>query len=179
MFGTLYTFDMKKNEIITVLQNSIEDFQELISSFKEVQLNAVPFKNSWTAGQVAQHIIMANSGFAEVLNGPVTETERAADKLQEQIKGDFLNFNIKMESPDFILPEAKLYEKDDLLNALEKIKDDISSAVVDLNLTQTCLAFELPVYGYLTRFEAVYFVIYHTQRHTQQLRNIKQYFNEN
>ncbi|WP_316814583.1 DinB family protein [Pedobacter nyackensis] len=170
---------MNKREIIAALQSTITEFQELISAFDEAELNNIPFEGSWTAGQVAQHIIMANSGFGEVLNGPVTETKRIPDELCGKLKEDFLNFNIKMESPDFIIPKYKAYNKKRLLNALEEIKNDIAKAIIDIDLTQTCLAFELPVYGHLTRFEAVCFVIYHTQRHAHQVRNIKDHFNMN
>jgi len=165
---------MSKKEIIKELQDTVSEFQKLISSFDERQLNKVPYEGSWTAGQVAQHIILANSGFADVLNGPVKDTERAPDEQIEKIREIFLNFNTKMNSPDFILPTLKEYNKVKQLNALEKIKLDVSKAVDDLDLDKTCLAFELPVFGHLTRQEAVYFVIYHTQRHAQQLGRIRE-----
>lgn len=66
------------------------------------------------------------------------------------------------------------YEKAYLLGALQDIKAGLDHAVTTLDLTKTCLAFELPVFGYLTRLEAIYFVIYHTQRHLHQLKNIYQ-----
>lgn len=160
--------------MIKEMQNTMNKFQQLVSSFNQEQLNRVPFEGSWTAGQVAQHIIMANSGFADVLNGPVKDSERSADEQVEKIRRDFLNFTIKMTSPDFILPLNKEYRKDKLLKKLEDIKTNVSDAVADLDLTKTCLAFELPVYGHLTRWEAVYFLIYHTQRHTHQLDMIKE-----
>jgi len=84
-----------------------------------------------------------------------------------------------MKSPDFILPKMKEYDKERLLKALDGIKEDISKAIMDLDLTQTCLAFELPVYGRLTRFEAVYFANYHTQRHAHQLKNIRNHYSKN
>lgn len=164
---------MNRNGVITELENSLNEFQQLISSFDEKQINERPFEGSWTPGQVAQHIVMANSGFGEVLNGPVAATERAPDEQVEKIKNDFLDFSLKMEAPDFIIPYDKEYSKDSLLNALESMKANVSKAVSDLDLTQTCLAFELPVYGRLTRLEAIYFVIYHTQRHAHQLKKIK------
>jgi hypothetical protein len=170
---------MNKAEIISTVQSTIHEFQGLISSFDEMQINTVPFEGSWTPGQVAQHIIMASSGFGKVLNGPAIETQRAPDELQGRIKQDFLNFGIKMKSPDFILPRLKDYDKQRLLNALEGIKDDVVKSATDLDLTQTCMAFELPVYGKLTRFEAVYFLIYHTQRHAHQLKKIKDHFDQN
>nr|WP_121272803.1 DinB family protein [Pedobacter schmidteae] len=166
---------MNKQEIVTELQNTITTFQQLISSFDETELNTQPFEGSWTPGQVAQHIIMANSGFGTLLNGPVKDAERAPDAMLNNIKGIFLDFTAKYNAPEFILPEIKEYQKERLLQALEQIKTDISNTVSDLEqeLDKICLAFEIPGLGQLTRLEAVYFVIYHTQRHAQQLKNIK------
>jgi len=115
---------------------------------------------------------MSNSGFADLLNGPVKDTERAPDAAVDEIKSIFLNFGIKLTSPDFILPEKKNYDKDGLLAALSGIKADIITSAATLDLSKTCLSFELPVLGYVTRLEAVSFVIYHTRRHIHQLKNI-------
>lgn len=164
---------MNKNEIIKELEGTITEFQQLVSSFDEQQLNSVPFEGSWTPAQVALHICMANSGFAEVLNGPVKDADRAPDQSVKDLERIFLDFTIKMDAPAFILPEMKVYNKERLISTLEEIKVDVAKAVKDLDLTQICLAFELPGLGQVTRLEAVYFVIYHTQRHAHQLKNIK------
>ncbi|TCC85807.1 DinB family protein [Pedobacter hiemivivus] len=164
---------MNKNEIVKELKSTITEFQQLISSFDEQQLNAVPFEGSWTPAQVARHICKANSGFAEALNGPVQDTDRAPDQSVKTIERIMLDFTTKMNAPAFILPEMKAYNKERLINTLEDIKVDVSKAVTDLDLTQTCLSFELPGLGQVTRLEAVYFMIYHTQRHAHQLKNIK------
>jgi hypothetical protein len=79
-----------------------------------------------------------------------------------------------MKSPDFVVPPDTSYNKEELLHSLEDIKAKIKQAIETLDLTKTCLAFELPVYGFLTRLEAVYFILYHTQRHIHQLKNIHQ-----
>ncbi|HYG38209.1 MAG TPA: DinB family protein [Cytophagales bacterium] len=160
------------------LSNEIaETFTELInliSSFDQGQVNIIPFQGSWTAGQLARHLIKANSGFVQVLNGPAMDSKRRIDEKVETIKTDFLNFGFKVESAPFIAPSKPTYEREELLNALEKIKADLIKAIDLLDLTKICLAFELPVYGFLTRLEAVYFVLYHTQRHVHQLKNIHQ-----
>ncbi len=149
---------------------------QLISSFDEEQLNDIPFEGSWTAGQVVQHLILANSGFLEVMQGPVKDTERIPDEQVEHIKRDFLNFSIKMESPDFILPLPLSYSKHRQLGTIEEIKSGILHVIETMDLSKICMTFELPGYGFLTRFEAVYFVNYHTQRHTHQLKNIYHHF---
>jgi hypothetical protein len=77
-----------------------------------------------------------------------------------------------MKSPKFLVPENMKYDKETILNQLEKNKKEIISVAPNLDLTQTCLAFEIPVYGKLTRFEMLYFILFHTQRHVHQLKNI-------
>ena len=153
-------------------EGTLSALENLFSNFSAKQVNEVPFAGSWTAGQLANHLIMANGGFVEVINGPTTETSKPADIMVESIKNDFLNFNIKFDSPEFIYPENRDHNQEELLIKLKQIRNNVAEVITKLDLTKTCTAFELPVYGFLTRLEAIYFIIYHTQRHTQQLKNI-------
>jgi predicted transcriptional regulator YdeE len=154
------------------LNTSLKEFQELFSSLNEKYLNTVPVQGGWTVGQLARHVIKVNSGFLKQLNGPVKETKRKYDEMAENIKISFLDFNIKMKSPDFVVPEIIDYKKEDLSLSLEEIKSGLIQSAKSLDMTKTCMAFELPVLGNVTRFEAIYFIIYHTKRHIHQLKNI-------
>ncbi len=158
-----------------ILKEFTETFATLIdtiAAFDRESFNRVDREEKWTAGQVVEHLLLANTGFAAVLNAKVKATERNIDELIPRLKADFLNFDLKMQAPDFIVPERKVYDQAAQLNKTKEIKEMVAKEITTLDLSKTCLAFELPVYGFLTRLEAVYFVIYHTQRHTQQLKNI-------
>lgn len=115
---------------------------------------------------------MSGSGFVELLNGPVKETERAPDKMVASIKETFLDFNIRMESPEAVRPAFTMYEKGSLLHALENINEAIVKAIQTADLSKTCIAFEIPVLGFLSGVEVVNFVISHTKRHINQLSKI-------
>lgn len=158
------------------LQNEFEavakELSQVLSSFSDDQINITPYEACWTAGQVAQHLVLSNSGFAQLLKGPTKETERAPDELVATIKESFLNFDIKMESPDFVRPAIKDYDKESLLNSLEDIRSSIINGLQTADLSKTCVAFELPVLGLVTRLEAINFVIVHTKRHIHQLKKI-------
>lgn len=77
-----------------------------------------------------------------------------------------------MQSPDFVKPAVIDYEKETLSGSMENIKVSIAHAIKTSKLTEICAGFELPVLGYLTRLEAINFVISHTRRHIYQLRKI-------
>ncbi|MGQ7855318.1 DinB family protein [Pedobacter sp. WC2501] len=160
------------NETLLALENAFLKFDISL-------VNKVPFEGSWTAGQLAEHLVLSNSGFLQVINGPVRETDKPADFMVAQIKKDFLNFDVKYDSPKEISPENRAYNPSELLENLGQVRMGISAAAGNLDLTKTCSAYELPGYGFLTRLEAVYFVIYHTQRHIHQLKNIYSSLNPN
>lgn len=163
---------MRTQELQLDINKTFKELREVISSFNEDQINFIPFEGSWTPGQVAEHIILSVSGFEKTINGPVTETARGPDALALKLKETFLDFTTKMKSPDFIVPAEKHYQKDKLLSTVEELKAKINQAIEKLDLTKTCIGFELPVLGFITRLESVYFILYHTQRHIHQLKNI-------
>jgi len=166
-------------KLIKEADETLLALENAFSKFDTPLVNKVPFEGSWTAGQLAEHLVLSNSGFLQVINGPVTETDKPADLMVETIKKDFLNFDVKYDSPKEIYPEDRAYSQSELLGNLKQIRVGISEAAGNLDLTKTCSAYELPGYGFLTRLEAVYFVIYHTQRHIHQLKNIYRGLNSN
>ena len=88
------------------------------------------------------------------------------------IRSHFLDFSIKFQSPDFILPEKTHHDKTGLLNALEQIKETHLRTIQHKDLHAQWIDFEMPVYGFLTRFELLKLNIVHVQRHTNQLQRI-------
>ena len=163
-----------KHQLQLQIKETFEELSHIVSSFNEDQINIVPFEGSWTAGQVTEHILMSASGFEQMMNGPVADTDRAPDEFADKLKVTFLDFTVKMQSPDFVLPADKKYEKKELITRIEDLPEKINRSIQTLDLAKTCLAFELPQLGFLTRLESVHFILYHTQRHVHQLKNIHQ-----
>lgn len=144
----------------------------VLTPLSEVQLNTVPFEGSWTPGQLGDHLFKSY-GLFSVLKGKTEPTTRPVDEKIGPVKDVFLNFDIKMQSPDFIVPGTGHFDKTILLTGLNKringIKDFIQSKE---DLTLTCLDFELPNAGTLTRTEWIQFMTVHTVRHVNQLKKI-------
>jgi hypothetical protein len=163
---------MQTENISAEIDKTIKDFVQLLSVMDDKTYNVVPFKDSWTTGQLAQHVLLSVSAFTQLIYGPVKETERAPDLGIENLRKVFLNLDTKFKSPDFILPPAIDYIKEQQVNTLDEKRELLLRASETLDLTQTCTTFEMPRSGFITRLEALHFVVYHTQRHTHQLRNI-------
>lgn len=160
-----------EQELLKELDDTEIEFSGAISSFNDDEFNIVPFEGSWTAGQVAKHILLSASSL-RVLYGPVKKTSRPPDGRIEDLKSVFLDFNLKMKSPDFIIPEKKDYQRSQLQDDFKKTASQLKEAVKTLDLSEICV--DTPsVLGELTRLELISFIILHTKRHTRQLKNIK------
>lgn len=161
--------------IIPEFEETVNEFVYTLSLFMQKEINKVPFKDSWTGGQTGRHILKALQGMPDLLkHGKVKQTEGAPDEKTEMIDADFLNFNIKFKSPDFIKPEDISYNKEELIHSLKDTVRKIAEAAKGKDLSLTSLAFELPVYGHLTLYELLHFGKVHTERHIRQLKNIYQ-----
>lgn len=161
-------------EIINKLEAALGETLQLLSSFNEKEMNTVPFEGSWTAAQVCQHLFKSENGMDELLYAPAQPVDRNPEERADWLKEMFLNFDIKMKSPDFILPEDKHYEKAELAGPLEEVKDKMVEAAQNVNLTEVApLPDGHPLIG-STKLEMVHFITYHTIRHNHQLKKIRE-----
>ncbi|MBS1605899.1 MAG: DinB family protein [Bacteroidetes bacterium] len=143
---------------------------ESLNRYSEEDLNEVPYEGGWTAGQVGEHLIKSG-GVADVVFGRVEPTLRPPDEKLAVLRM-FLDFSIKMKSPDFILPSAGYHDKKEIVEQLGRVWDRLGEAVETLDMKETCVDFEMPMVGKLTRLEWISFQVYHTKRHMWQLEKI-------
>lgn len=158
-----------------IQKDTVETFKNLnaiLSSFSQEEFNIVPAKDSWTAGQTAQHLVLACSGYPQLFLGKTEETDRPYHEKVKDIEALFLNFDIKMDAPEFLKPELIDYDKDSIAAIFLNTEADLLLATETLDLSQTCLDFELPGFGKFTIFEWISFALTHIQRHTKQLNDI-------
>lgn len=152
------SLDITNNELVSIAQP--ED---------EKKLNKIPFKNSWSALQVLIHITKSNQAIAQGLQMRGVPAERDPEQNAEHIKKMFLDFTVQFKSPVFILPEKGRHKKDEVLQALKASIEDLLSK---RSTAEMCEIIDLPAFGAVTKLELMHFVLYHTQRHIHQLKNI-------
>ncbi|TPD67291.1 DinB family protein [Flavobacterium microcysteis] len=158
--------------LIGTTNATYDGFEKLLLSVDNSLWDKNPAENSWSVGQVMEHILKANSGLKNLLPENVGETDRAIDEKIPLMKSIFLDFSTKLDAPEFIIPVETLHDKQQQLDKLKAIKKDTLQLIDSLDLSKTCMGFELPVFGHLTRLEWINFSLFHAQRHTEQVRKI-------
>src|SRR6266700_6832874 len=156
-------------DLFYLYDSIISDLLQAVSLFSKKEINTIPYTGSWTAGQVVEHITRSNDTIVQSLHINGYVTKRKPDERIPELKELFLDFTIKLESPDFILPTRDIYEKEVLVADLEKSVLQIREARNRINLIE---ALNHPAFGEITKLEIVHFALYHTQRHLHQLHKI-------
>lgn len=160
-------------EIINQLETALEETLELLSGFNEKEMNTVPFEGSWTAAQVCKHLYKSENGMDELLYAPTHPVDRNPEEKAQKLKGIFLNFETKMKSPEFILPEDRHYKKEELEGPLKETKDKMVEAANKVNLAEIAPLPDGHPFKGNTKLEMLHFITYHTIRHNHQLKNIR------
>ena len=163
--------DMEK-EILSRIEMVSVDLLQQINALTDAEFNQSPFPGSWTAGQLAEHVYLSVAKADRLLTGESEMTTRNPEEKIETLAAIFLNFEKKLTPPDHIIPQNPPHDKVLLYNQLKDAFGKIVQAGRGLDLTRICTRFELPVFGKLTRLEYLHFILFHTQRHHHQLKNI-------
>jgi hypothetical protein len=163
---------MNKQQFRNELEETLNSLYDLFASIPDDAVNTAPFTGSWTPSQLAHHVVLTNSGFLRILNGPVQHTDRPANAGVESLRTVLLDRAAKRQAPEMVQPAAIDYDKVRLLASFQKTRAALLEAVDTLDPNLLCTSYKVPVLGHPTCWEALHFVLYHTQRHLHQLQEM-------
>ena len=161
-----------ERDIMSLYKETVDSLLAAADSFSRETFNQIPFEGSWTAAQVLVHITKSNLSIAQTLSLKGNPVYRPPDERIKELGDIFLDFTTRLKSPDFILPEPGIYEKETLVQNLQHSITRIYNEAARADLSE---AVKHTIFGNITRLELLYFVIYHTRRHINQLNNILKY----
>jgi hypothetical protein len=163
------TANLDKNEILAATGNAISQLADLMLSVDENKINTVPYEGSWTAPQLLTHVTGSINGMANAMCMDAKPAERDPGARIEELKKIFLDVSNKFKSPEFIVPEEGIYERQPTIDKLNKSFEQLKSNANSANLND--LIEGLPL-GPITKLEIIHFTLFHTERHLQQMKKI-------
>jgi hypothetical protein len=172
----MLTDTITTSELFVALDKVTDELTALLSASDKKIINTVPFKSSWTPAQLAVHVTKSNNAIVQGLGMAGKSSERDAEENVPQLKKIFLDFKAKYQSPEFIVPEERMYNKEEVISALKKSIEQLQQLRSKTKLDEII---NLPIFGEITKLELLHFVLYHTQRHVHQLKNILSAINNN
>ncbi len=151
---------------------STKNLLEILSDIPEGNFNKKPELGGWTVGMTAEHLIKVEFGILKLFSGSVDSTDRNPEQKIEEIEKRFLDFETSMTAYGPIVPDKEPKDKTKVLEKIQDIRQKLTGLIEIQNLAETIKGFEHPLFGYLTRVEWIYFNIYHSKRHINQMERI-------
>jgi DinB superfamily len=165
----LATVTTDKKELLASIHSPISGMLDLMSELDSKKVNTVPYKDSWTAGMLFRHVSKSLNAMSKAMRMDGKPAGRDEGEKIPELKKTFLDFSSKMKSPEFIVPENGPYEKQAIFEELNNAFGHLKQSTTHAELPE--LVEGLPL-GPITKLEILHFVLYHTQRHLNQMKKI-------
>ena len=149
------------------LRDTFEAVIGVLKPASAVEINEKPPTGGWSAGQIAEHIVLCSNGI------PDSDTADAGRPFDEKVpvfEQFFADDSLKMEADESLHPRENQYDPDELIGQLRNIQQKLVHIANTRDLERLCLDMELPQLGHMTRYEWLHFIVHHTRRHTRQMQ---------
>jgi hypothetical protein len=146
---------------------------KLFESFSAEQINMKPAEGGWTAGQIMDHVLKFVSGVVQTLQAKGIASDRPLDAYAKNLEDVFLNFEVKYDAPDFVVPAEPPHDKERLLSKAHRVFTELEKLIREVDLSLIYEEFSLPGTPPMTRYEWVVFAWSHSERHRVQMERLQ------
>lgn len=171
---------MNKQEIISKLRASFDDAIAATQKVSEANFN-VSKNNKWTAGENMAHLGVSAKMTCMAYTLPKIapallygKTKDGSRSYQQVVDFYLSKLNDGAKASGVYVPAKTNYEKQRIIESLQKYRDKLANAVADRWSEEQLDTYRIahPVLGKLTARELLYFTIYHNGHHTKTVSEL-------
>jgi hypothetical protein len=160
-----------ERKLITQLNTNTQTLTRMLSAFDYESFNHVSALGEWTAGQIAEHLLLLDIRVKEIL---CNENE-PPDRLTVQKITDWsflIDTSNKLNAPSFLIPSDTPKDPTALADKIMLQRKTIAQAAEEMELDLPITLSPHKKLGVLTGTEWIWFLIKHTERHMQKLQQL-------
>jgi uncharacterized damage-inducible protein DinB len=162
------------HKLYTDLDNNTRLFLDILDTIPPEKLQQTNEQTAWSIMDCAEHMLISEQAVAKTLRGKAEPVkDRAPNSKVQDISHSFMDFDKRLQvtgEPDTL----EGYDNTaDFSKAFRQNREDLKAILEKEPLDWVCKDMEHPIFGFMTRIEWVYYLIYHTERHMQQINRIE------
>jgi uncharacterized damage-inducible protein DinB len=149
-----------------------------LNGLTDAQANVKPESTVWSVLECLEHVFLVDVGISKALL--VETTENNTNDKSELIGYDKLNHILVNKRKDFKVPAPDFVSPTGRFNTIEQGKQSVNIVIdkILLHLNQHDISTEThtikhPRLGEMTKLDWIYFLITHTNRHIEQMEELK------
>ncbi|MES2328151.1 MAG: DinB family protein [Bacteroidota bacterium] len=161
------------NEAMMIaLKENTNTLAKALSAFDYVHFNRHPADGGWTAGEIAEHLLLFDLRITNVFSGKTAPSDRDPQANINAMQDRMADRVNRIDAPTFLVPSTTAK---DPVTLTQKILDQrciISIMITDQDITVLLPDSPHRFYGIMSAVEWVQFLIHHCNRHIEQLREL-------
>ena len=165
------------SDIFEYLDETKENLEESVNNLSEEQLTFKPDEESWSVAQIVEHIVIVEGALKEMLENKIEDGEDLDLKTEvvltdDQVVGMITDRSTQIQTQEQFIPTAKFTEADEALEAFNDQRENIVDWLKDSEVDMRNYINEFP-FGKIDAYQTMLFMAGHTQRHTEQIKELK------
>lgn len=144
----------------------------LIERFDNEGFNRKPAPDQWSAGEVAEHLLIFDTRLSDILKTATYPTDRDISEKVPTVNARVSNRVNKIDAPPFLIPSP---DPKSVTAITEKIRAErlhIDTLIKETDLSLHSKEFPHRLFGELTAYEWINLIDLHGRRHMEQLREL-------
>lgn len=164
---------MIATEIIPELNAATTRLLREMGRFSSHSFNTSLPGSEWNAGQIAEHILLTDIFIFRLLHGDVEFAGRSSNEKVQLIKNMLQAPVGKMDDEEIAIPSDRLKDPVTILQKISRGRHDIIQYLNSIEEDSLCAGYSHPQVGTLTVTEWIWFIVYHTEQHADQLKKME------
>ena len=150
-------------------RKTTDELVQLIEKFNHESFNRKPSIDKWSAGEIAEHLLIFDLRLNHILETATYPTDREITEKQPVFNARVSDRKNKTDAPPFLIPSEGIKSASDLVEKIRAERISICNLIEKIDLSLHSKEFPHRLFGELTAFEWINLVDVHTRRHMAQL----------
>ncbi|MBI2285169.1 MAG: DinB family protein [Bacteroidetes bacterium] len=164
LYSVVLSFSLKANTY---------QLLEELSRFDNPAFNYKPEAHQWSAGEIAEHLLLFDLWLNSILQTASKNTQRDPQDKINMITAGLANRFISMENPTRLNPASTVKEPQKLIKQISNSRKKLLVLISHIDLTREYPGTPHPLFGVLSGVEWINFQILYTRRYLEQLQMMK------
>ena len=165
---------MISDQIVPAINESTTQLLRAINRFSSRSFNEVPSNGDWSAGQIAEHILLTDIFISRILQRELEFAGRRTDEKVAMIKEAFESGEIELNSLEFTTPSDMLKDPVAIQQKISRERNAIFHFLDTIEEDALCSDYAHPLFGKLTMTEWCWFIVFNTKRNILHLEKLSQ-----
>lgn len=168
-----------RQQLVALLRDSAVSFLDSFRGTTPGQFQFKPAPDKWSIAEIAEHVVVAETGSGKLIRGKLTRELASAEMLaaaqgaEARIDSRLQKRDRTFPAPEFVLPTGRWQTPREMVTIFEESRNATIDFLLATELTLTQYAAPHPALGPLNGYQWAYFLVRHAERHVDQIEEVK------